>query len=98
MSERYIRDFFTGENMSKKDKCEVTNITINIGGEEKVVTIEQAKALKAALEELFGGENHYHSYWWQTPIYPESSSPVEPYRTYDIVWCDTTNMPMLCVQ
>lgn len=55
------------------NQCEITKVAVRIGKKEQTITIDEAKALKAALEELFGKaviervEHHYHRvrprYW-----------------------------------
>lgn len=60
--------------MSKKSECQVTKVTIKIGDKDHSVTIDQAKALKEALEEFFGKaivreeHHHHHDYYrWSRP-------------------------------
>lgn len=81
--------------MSKTDKCEITKVTIKIGGKDHAVTIDQAKALKLALEELFGRSmvkehhHHYERYWWNQPTYTvEPAYPTPSFFSYEVT-CDT---------
>lgn len=78
--------------------CEITKVTIRIGDSDHVVTVAQAKALKAALEELFGKaivekvEHHHHDslrHYWSPPKYVPPTMPMlEP--SYKVT-CDNTD-------
>ncbi len=87
--------------MAKKEKCEITKVAVSIGGEEKLITVEQAKSLKRALEELFGSkvvreEHHHHHrdrYWWSGPILDSGVTKFEsaPKREDFMIWCQSEN-------
>lgn len=88
-------------------KCKITKVTIQIGETEATITLDQAKQLKASLEELLGKnviekhEHHHHDrgYWrdysqpWLGP------ATVEPFKIVSpIVTCDATNeSPVICI-
>jgi len=53
-------------------EIEIKGVTLKIGGREIVLTVEEGKKLKEALNELFGKEvvhEHHHGWWWSYPQY-----------------------------
>lgn len=68
------------------DKVEIKKITLKLGKREVTLSIEEAKNLKEALEELFGksivSEEHHHHHH-------DHSYPYYPYRWW---WCQGTNL------
>ena len=58
--------------MAKDKEVEITKVKLNLGGKEIELTVEQARKLKAALDDLFGKEviRECHSHaWWYYPQY-----------------------------
>ena len=91
--------------MGKKDeRCEITKVIIRIGTTDHTVTIQQARDLKAALEDMFGRsivkeEHHHHHdrWWWEAPQYLNPTLPVydqtnpRPFK----VTCESESMAAL---
>ena len=85
--------------MSKKVK--ISKVEIEMGSETVKLTIDEAKRLKAALEELFGEtvkverHDHYHDrypyIWYQRPGPMEVSPGFDKYR----ITCATNNTARL---
>jgi hypothetical protein len=74
--------------------AKVTKIIVQIGDTEVPMTIEQARALCQALEQLVGSKeevhHHHHTHiettprpftWPRTPVYPDPA-PVAPIWSY----------------
>ena len=51
------------------EQCQITKVTIRIGEKEQTISIEEAKSLKAALEDLFGSDRITYVPTYPTPIY-----------------------------
>lgn len=47
----------------KETKVEVTSLKLTIGDQKISLSLDEAKKLKAALDELFKTENHFHSHY-----------------------------------
>ncbi len=70
--------------MEKNKDVKIEKMVLNIEGEKISLTVDQAKRLKALLEELFGKEiikevvekHHYHSDWYYRPLQIYSASAV----------------------
>lgn len=72
-----------------KDGVEIKSIKLNLGGREIELSIEEARKLKKALEDIFGREiirvieDRWH-------FYPQLTEPYTPKKwPYDI-WCDSS--------
>lgn len=67
--------------------AEIKKVTLQIGKKEIELSIEDAKALKAALEGLFGQnvirieERHHYPWHWYGPIYV--NTPIVPIPAYE---------------
>ena len=73
--------------MEKEIKIE--SLKINIGKKEIELSVEEAKKLKKALEDIFGKEivHEHHHDWWYRPYYP-----VQPYYWGTIACGGTSNL------
>lgn len=76
---------------TKTKECEVTKITISIGGKEQTVTIEQAKELKRSLDELFGKTIIERVDKWVWPY-------GEPFRRPWITYSATKKTALIAIQ
>ena len=73
------------------EQCQITKVTIRIGGKEQTITFDQAKELKTALEELFGGVGGTYIPIPYTPYVPFDPWPVLPYYSYKLNWGDNSS-------
>lgn len=76
--------------MTKENKTEIKKMVITIEGKDVVLSIEGAKKLKNALNDLFGSkvvENHYHGrygWWW------DNDPQIIPCKPWYTVTCGGT--------
>ncbi len=68
-----------------KDKAEIKNIVLDLGGKEVVLTFDQAKKLSELLGEMFGEKTNYYPH-----PYPILVDRIRPYWNYpEPIWCDS---------
>ena len=98
--------------MDKEKEVTIQSIKIIMGKKEVELSIEEAKKLKKALEEIFGEKVitktehiHHHDYYrWFQPYYGYTYESPKKYD-YGIVYCSTakgstggqSNMQNLCL-
>ena len=93
---------------SERWKPEITKIVVKLGDKPTELTIDQAKALRDALNELFGKDvivkeehHHHHHDWpwyWNRPIYtyqPALQQPAFPTPQWQIT-CQSDKQTVEC--
>lgn len=76
-------------------KVEITSLKLKLGKTEATLTINEAKKLKKALEEMFGVREVIREIDKSYPIYIETH-PWRPYWRYpEYTWCSNDNNTIL---
>ena len=78
---------------TKEKEVLVKRVVVAIGGREITLTVDEAKKMRAALNELFGkevikevrAEHHHYDRWYWNGAYKQETTPWQT----PIVWCDT---------
>jgi hypothetical protein len=90
--------------MDKQKDIKVESVNIKIGGREINLSVEEAKKLKSALEDLFGKEvvHEYLDKWYwrpyqQYPLTPFYWGTVNCQATNAGITADATNCVNLCI-
>lgn len=71
--------------MEKQDKVKITRLTIKIGGKSVSVTMEEARKLKEAMDEIFPAQLEPIQIHWHHEPYHMPALPYSPQWTF----CDT---------
>lgn len=78
------------------EPIEIKSVKLKLGKQEVELTIEQARKLKDALDELLGKEvvrevvhDHCHHWWYSTPIVTYTQTTPAPPRNPEI-WYTTS--------
>lgn len=79
----------------KEETVEVRSLCVKLGKKEVTLSIEEAKKLKKALDELFGKTEEHHHYHTKEVV--RDYSPLRDYVPYRPYWYnDWTYRPVYC--
>ena len=85
-------------------KVEIKELKLQLGKKEVVLTVEEARKLKKALEDIFGRdiirevkeEHHYHDHYPYRWYWQQTTTPLQP--TYGQFYCTAGGNATLSIQ